>query len=158
MDDRKNPIAIESPEKIEKRRRALVADCLTQLATACGQKIAPERVALYCRGLNDIGESQLKFAFNKALHHLGEFLPSIEQLHLWAAEWKPVDPIAETRRLLQRDDKPTDWQALGRTSGVRPEEIAQWLEAGKAAQRAYIDKLKGRAKPAGREPGDEDLG
>lgn len=97
---------------------------------------------MYCRALKDIGESQLKYAFEEALKHLGQFLPSIEQIRTWAEQYKPVDPIAETRRLLTRDDKPPDWNELGRKNGITAGEIAQWLEEGKAKQRAHIAKLE----------------
>jgi hypothetical protein len=112
----------------------------------------PERIALYCRGLNDIGEKQLIFAFDKALHNLGEFLPSIEQLHAWAEDWQAVDPIAETRKLLEREDKPSDWAPIGNTEatlralakqqgGVSQEEITYWLDGGKRAQQERIARI-----------------
>lgn len=46
------------------------------------------------------------------------------------------------REVLQRDDKPTDWAGLGRRSGISGEQIAEWLEAGKDAQREYYAKLE----------------
>jgi hypothetical protein len=106
------------------------------------QKIPADRIALYCRALSDIGDKQLRYAFEQALKHLGEFLPSIEQLRTYAEQWVPVDPIAETRRILARDDKPTDWQALGSKSGVTAADVAKWLEEGKAAQREVIAELE----------------
>lgn len=132
----------ESREKIEKTRLSLINNCLAQLATAAGTEVTKERKALYCRALKDISEFPLKFAFEQALKHLGQFLPSIEQIRTWAEQYKPVDPIAETRRLLTRNDKPPDWQELGRKNGITADEIAQWLEEGKAKQRAHIAKLE----------------
>ena len=131
----------ELRDEIERSRVKLINSYLGQLATAAGTEATKDRRALYCRALKDIGESPLKFAFEEALKHLGQFLPSIEQIRTWAEQWKPVDPIAETRRILIRDDKPTDWQALGRKSGATPEEIAEWLEEGKRAQLAEYAEL-----------------
>lgn len=51
------------------------------------REVPKERVLLYCRALSDIGETQLRFAFDRALGNLGEFLPSIETLRAYANEW-----------------------------------------------------------------------
>lgn len=142
MEHTKNLTPSESREKTEKTRLSLINNCLAQLATAAGTEVTKERKALYCRALKDIGESQLKYAFEEALKNLGQFLPSIEQIRTYSEQWKPVDPIAETRRILERDDKPTDWQALGSRNGATREEIARWLEEGKAKQRAHIATLE----------------
>lgn len=142
MDNTKNLTPSVSREEIERSRLKLINSYLGQLATAAGTEATKERRALYCRALKDIGESQLKFAFEEALKNLGQFLPSIEQIRTYSEQWKPVDPIAETRRLLERDDKPTDWQALGSKNGASREEIARWLEEGKAKQRAHIARLQ----------------
>lgn len=119
MDNTKNPTATESPEKIEKRRHALIANCLTQLGTALGQTIPAERVALYCRALTDIGEAQMKFAFDQALRHLGEFLPSVRDLRGYAENWRPAEVVTDCRHILDRGDKPPGWEQL------TPEELAQ---------------------------------
>jgi hypothetical protein len=78
---------------------------LAQLATAIGQPLLNDRKALYCQGLNDIGLTPLRFAFDRALHNLGEFLPSIAQLREWAEEWRPAD---RTPVILARPEKPDD--------------------------------------------------
>lgn len=142
MDNTKNLTPSVSRDEIERSRSKLINSYLGQLATAAGTEATKERRALYCRALKDIGEPALRFAFEEALKHLGQFLPSIEQLRAWSEQYKPVDPIAETRRILARDDKPPDWQALGRKAGITPAEIAQWLEDGKAKQRAKIAELE----------------
>jgi hypothetical protein len=120
----------------------LINNYLGQLATAAGTEATKERRALYCRALKDIGESQLKYAFEQALRNLGQFLPSIEQIRAYSEQWKPVDPIAETRKVLTREDKPPDWQLLGQRAGVTPEDARRWLEEGKAKQRAHIATLE----------------
>lgn len=66
---------------------------------------------LYCRALSDIGEAQLKFAFNEALKHLGEYLPSIQQLRSYSEQWRPAQ-VQDSRRILERGDKPPDWEPL----------------------------------------------
>lgn len=157
-----------SRDEIERSRSKLINSYLGQLATAAGTEATKERRALYCRALRDIGESTLTYAFEQALKHLGQFLPSIEQLREWAGQYKPVDPIAETRKLLEREDKPPNWEELGRRNGITAEETARWLAEGKAKQRAHIEKMRlnsewrRMARKAGvpgvgavREPGDE---
>lgn len=129
----RNPTATESRDKIEKRRRALIGTHLTQLATAIGQTVSAERVALYCRGLNNIGETQLQYAFEQALQHLGEFLPSIQQLRTYAERWRPCDPIQDSRHLLDRGDKPPDWEPF------TPRELAQ-MKAEAAARYQKLEK------------------
>lgn len=139
----KSPMTSESRAEIVKQRSSLIANYLAQLGTAMGREVARDRKTLYCRALNELTEGQLKYAFGEALKHLGEFLPSIEQLQIYATQYKPVDPVAETRKVLERDDKPTDWAKLGRNSGVAQSEIDQWIEEGKAKQREHIAKLEG---------------
>jgi hypothetical protein len=112
MDRTKKPTGKESPERIEKRRRSLISNCLAQLGTALGQTIPPERILLYCRGLSDIGEAQLRHAFDQALKYLGDFLPSIQQLRLYASQWQQQDVIQDSRHILDRGDKPPDWEPL----------------------------------------------
>ncbi len=87
MDPKKNPTANESPEKTEKWRHSLITNCLAQMGTAMGKEVPKERVLLYCRALNNLGEAELRFAFDRALEHLGEFLPSIEQLRTYAEQY-----------------------------------------------------------------------
>lgn len=108
---RKNPMANVSPEKIERQQHSLIANCLAQLGTALGQTIPRERIVLYCLALSDIGEAQLKFAFNEALKHLGEYLPSIQQLRSYSEQWRPAQ-VQDSRRILERGDKPPDWEPL----------------------------------------------
>ena len=150
----------------------LIASCLEKLATAAGQPITEERKRLYCSALSNLSEARLKYAFSQTLENLGDRLPSIDELRTHAERYVPADPIAVTRRVveegapvfrefttpnmpidtkehLDRDDKPTDWAAIGRKSGISPEEIASWLEEGKQKQRAYYANLE--ADPAWQE-------
>lgn len=48
---------------------------------------------------------------------------------------------SDSRRLLERNDKPPDWETLGKRAGVTPEQVQEWLEAGKEAQREHLAKL-----------------
>lgn len=51
------------------------------------------------------------------------------------------DIEAQSRKLLERDDKPQNWEQLGARNGVSKTEIAQWLEEGKQKQRTSIAEL-----------------
>lgn len=162
MENTKNHEASGSPGRTGKPLHSFIGDLLTQLATALELHLTPDRLALYCRGLDDIGEVQLIYAFDQALHNLGAFFPTIEQLHVWAAEWRTVELHEESRRILSRPDKPIDWnrdadseewRRLGRNAGVTAGEIAQWLEGGKQAQWEHIARItqtRGYQEAAGR--------
>lgn len=132
----------DSKEKIEKQRLSLIGNYLVQLATAAGTELGKDRKTLYCRALSDLSEAALQYAFEKALKNLGQFIPSIEELRLTAEEYRPVDPLAATRKYLERNDKPTDWVAMGKKNGVTAEEIEEWLQAGKDKQLELIGKLE----------------
>src|SRR5262245_29994856 len=84
----KKPTGNSSHEKTGKPRNELFVRSMGQLATAAGQTISSERIALYGRALSDIGWTQLEFAFDLALKHCGEFIPSIAQLREYASRWK----------------------------------------------------------------------
>lgn len=114
---------------------------MIEMSNALGHPATKDRLDAYWKALGDIQEFPLKYALDLALKNLGQFLPSIEVIRTYSEQYRPVDPIAETREYLKRDDKPTDWVALGRKNGVTKEEIAQWLEEGKQAQREVIAKL-----------------
>jgi hypothetical protein len=74
--------------------------------------IPKDRVALYCRALQDIGETQLQYAFDLALMHLGDFPPSVETIRNYSEQWQPRDVIGDSRHILGRGDKPPDWEPL----------------------------------------------
>lgn len=90
-----------------------------QLAMALGLAIPTERILLYVGALSDLTEKQLAFGFGKALRHFkpeyGRTFPSPAEIREWAYEWRPV--IDESKAILDRGDKPPDWEALS------PEEI-----------------------------------
>ncbi len=77
--------------KTEKPSHVLVAKCLIQLGSALNREVSIDQIAMYCRALEDIGELQLKFAFETALRALGEFMPSIAQIRSYAEEWRPPE-------------------------------------------------------------------
>src|ERR1043166_4611130 len=143
MENPKKAMVIESPEKTEKRRRSslVISEHLTQLGTALGQKIPRERVALYCRALSDIGDAQLRYAFTQALENLGEFLPSIAQLRQYSSQWRPQDAIQDSRRILERGDKPADWEPL------KPGEIEARREAPETIREQVAWVAEERAMP-----------
>ena len=92
-----------SSAETERLRRNLINDCLGQLGMAMNQEVSVERRALYCRALSDIPLTPLRFAFEEALKHAGEFLPSVQTLREYSEQWRPTD---QTRQLLMRHDKP----------------------------------------------------
>lgn len=130
------------PESIERQRSSLINNYLGQIATATGTDCNKDRKALYCRGLSDLSLASLSFAFEENLKHLGKFLPSIKEIRTKAEQYRAVDPIAATREYLQRNDKPTDWAAIGARSGVTQADIDGWLESGKEAQREHAGRLE----------------
>jgi len=84
-------------------------------------------------GLNDISLAALKYAFGEALKNLGTFLPTISELRQYASHWTPeYDAITNTQRILDRGDKPPDWEPL------KPGE----LEALLAEVKARAEKTK----------------
>lgn len=48
----------------------------------------------------------------------------------------------DSKPILQREEKPVDWVAIGRKSGVTAEQIAEWLEGGRREQREHIARLE----------------
>ncbi len=136
METEKSLTVNESHERIANSRRLSIANHVIQLATALNQEISQERMALYCRGLADIGEKQLAYAFECALRQLGEFMPSIERIREYAEQWRAIDPAMETRKIL-------NWaKETGAKAGFSKAEIAEMLEADKESQREYIAKLE----------------
>lgn len=113
---------------------------------ALGRVIPAERTVKYVDALADLTEKQLTFGFAQALKlfkpEFGVDFPPPALIREWAEQYRPVDPIVETRKYLTRDDKPPTWEELGRKSGATPEDIARWLDEGKAVQRAKIATLE----------------
>ncbi len=133
MDNPKNTTRTELSEKTRKQRSDCIVFSVTQLGTALGQKIPAERTSLYVAGLNDISLAALKYAFGEALKNLGTFLPTISELRQYASHWTPeYDAITNTQRILDRGDKPPDWEPL------KPGE----LEALLAEVKARAEKTK----------------
>lgn len=100
---------------------------------------------MYIRALDDLTEKRLAFGFEQALKlwkpEYGKTFPTPGEIREYADGYQPVDPIAETRKYLNRADKPPDWEELGKKSGVTSQDIAKWLEEGKQKQRAHIAEL-----------------
>lgn len=117
---KKNLTPKELPGKTAQQRRSLMGHHLTQLGTANRQEVTPEQVALYSEALSDIGDTQLNYAFRQALKHLGEFLPSIQQLRTYAEQWRPV-AIMDSKHILERPAKPPDWDPHFTIEDVRRE-------------------------------------
>lgn len=127
------------------------AEYLLQLALAMGQQINPERTTLYLEALNGLSEKQLAHGFGLALRtfkpEFGKAFPYPAELLELCEKYVAVDPIAETRKYLERSDKPADWEPIAddipaplrvaaSRARVTKEEIAQWLEDGKRTQQA----------------------
>jgi len=102
-----------------------------------GLKVSDDRIAFYSKALDDLTPTQIEHGFETARRHLGTFLPSVEQLRTWAESWRPHGPDPASA-----PPSRADLAAAGVTWRVSPEEIAQWLEAGKQAQRDHIAALE----------------
>lgn len=51
-----------------------------------------------------------------------------------------------SQEIREREEKPTDWAALGKRSGVGSELIAEWLQGGRDAQKGHIARLQADPK------------
>lgn len=93
----------------------LVTHYVDQLAMALGQMIPTERTLLYVRALSDLTEQQLAHGFDKALKlfkpEFGKTFPAPAEIREWGFQWRSAEH-AETRLLLDRGDKPPDWEPL----------------------------------------------
>jgi hypothetical protein len=108
----------------------LVSYFVDQLALAFGQLVPPQRSVLYCHALADLSEKQLIFGFEKILKfwkpEFGKTFPSPAEIREWAVQWRPE--IAGNQKLLERGEKPPDWEPLSaeeierleREAGLRP--------------------------------------
>jgi hypothetical protein len=103
--------------------------------------IPPERIILYARALSDLSEKQLAHGFEKALKYFkpefGKSFPTPAEIRAWAYEYRPVDVIQDSRHILDRGDKPPDWEPL------EPGE----LEAMKQRAQTIERKVQEAAKP-----------
>lgn len=124
-----NPKAKASSENKKKPVSELVNSYVAQLAMALGVLIPTERSLLYIRALSDLTERQLAHGFEKALKYFkpdfGKTFPYPGELREWACEWRPA--TENTRLLLDRGDKPADWQPLtpGEIETMRREAAAK---------------------------------
>lgn len=91
---------------------SLIAQYLTQIATALGQKADPARVVLYQAGLDDCSEEALRYAFGKALRG-SRYFPTIAEIRIWASEYTEQkhrhQAEERSRALLDTPAKPDDW-------------------------------------------------
>lgn len=93
----------------------LVTHYVEQLAMVLGQLIPPERIILYARALSDLTEKQLEHGFEKALKYFkpeyGKTFPAPAEIREWAYQWR-AEAISDSQRILDRGDKPPDWEPL----------------------------------------------
>lgn len=109
------PGAKPSSASNAKRVSDSIKSYVDQLAMALGQVIPAERTLLYIRALSDLSEAQLAHGFEIALKHFkpefGRVFPIPGEIREWALQWRP-EPIRDTRRILDRGDKPPGWEPL----------------------------------------------
>jgi hypothetical protein len=127
-----NRSVTELREKTAKARASLINNCLAQIGTALNQTVTKDLKEVFCVGLADLTESQLKFGFGEALKfwkpEYGKKFPVPAEIREYAEQYVHVDPIAETRRLyLEREAKPADWEP------VTEEELTEFHRQLKAA-------------------------
>jgi hypothetical protein len=127
----------QSLNSTQKPRNEFVRESLMDLCTGLHLAVQPERIEFYCKALDDLTLTQLEHGFQIAKRHLGTFLPSVEQLRLWAESWRPAG--FESERTFATK---ADLQRAGVKLRVTKAEIAEWLEAGKTAQNEHIAKLE----------------
>lgn len=104
-----------------------------QLAMGLGRVIPPERIVLYIRALSGLTKVQLEHGFAVALREFvpeyGQDFPAPGLIRRWAEQAPKDNPF---RALLERGDKPADWEPL------QPGE----LEAMRARANTIIDSVK----------------
>lgn len=93
-----------------KQRKLLVIDCMETLAIAMNVELSQPRIQIYLRGLERLIEPQIRYAFDQALREC-RFYPQVAELLAFAAQWHPP-VIDNTTRILERPDKPDDWEQL----------------------------------------------
>lgn len=144
MDKNRKPK--ESNDETTKTHEQHLLSCVVKLSKALGQEIPTDRQISYVEALSDLSRNQIDFGFELALKRFvpefGKKFPYPAEIRVWCEEWRPVDPIAETRKYLNREDKPTDWTGMGRKAGVTPEEIQRWLEDSQEKERERIAIMK----------------
>ena len=64
-----------------------------------------DRVKLYCRALEDLGDEQLEYGFGQALKYLRDFLPGPGEIRYHAELYREDESAA----ILARGAKPDDW-------------------------------------------------
>jgi hypothetical protein len=116
-----------------KRAKNFVSYFLDQLALGLGQVVPAERLALYIHELSDLSEKQIAFGFAYALRHFkgewGKPFPYPADLREWCERWRP-EAVNDSRRILDRGDKPPDWEPM------TAEEARDWIERLRAERSA----------------------
>ena len=104
-----------------------------------GQVIPAERIAMYALALADLTEKQLAHGFDQALKlfvpQFGQTFPAPAQLREWAFQARQDAAIVDTRRILDRGDKPPDWEPL------KPGEADQILREARERATQFRGKL-----------------
>jgi len=117
------------------KKRNLIVHYVAQLAMALGQTIPAERALLYVRALSDLTDKQLEHGFECALKYFrqefGKVFPMPGDLREWALQWHP-EPITDSSRILDRGDKPEDWEPMSKDEAR--EFIRKIREASKLAK------------------------
>ncbi len=97
------------------RDSSRVTHFVEHLAMGLGQVIPAQRMLLYGRVLGDLTDMQLLHGFDHALKYFkpeyGRNFPFPAELREWALQYRP-EPITDTRRILDRGDKPPGWEPL----------------------------------------------
>lgn len=106
----------DSSESKTKKLQRLLLSYINQLAMALGVKMKAERSLLYVHALKDLNESQIIHGFELALKlfkpQYGQDFPSPAQFREWACEWRPEPMVRDARHILDRGDKPPDWEPV----------------------------------------------
>ncbi len=122
------------------------------MAIACGRDLDPSRVSLYCKALEDIGEIQLRYAFEQALKYIGDSIPTIKEIRRLSEEWRPAQtervqdcPDVERVRQMLKDREIIDFPWLAdprRDKEPTPQNVAMWKAEGQNRTLAHLAELE----------------
>lgn len=113
---------------------------ILKIAAGAAVEISETTQAVYLERIRQLSPTEIQTATSRTLEEWSEAskMPPLAFIleRTGAADYR------EDRRLLDRDDKPPDWVAIGRRAGISSEQIQEWMDAGKEAQNEHIAKLE----------------
>ncbi len=136
---------MDKPETIKtsKHHAEYLLASIRKIAAAFNVELSEATQAVYMEFLAPLSEENIYNATSKTILEWKEPSKMPPPIFILERYWNSIQPLTEeTRKILDRDDKPPDWKELGRKNGVTWEEINGWLEKGRREQLAYYAKLE----------------